>query len=91
MKKTGKKYLIAFVIMTVVSVVSLVLLGVTWVDKISYQNALENRYQKSYMSLKDNIDDIEVDLSKLVATTTYSSQKKLMQNIYTFMQIFDCS
>ena len=48
-----------------------------------YKNTLENRYQKSYLQLIDNVDDIEVDLSKLVATTSFESQKTIMQNIYT--------
>ncbi len=81
-KKSSKKILIAFIVMTVVAVAALVFLGVMWASKVTYQNALENSYQKSYMSLKDNIDDIEVDLSKLVATTTYTSQKNIMQSIY---------
>jgi len=84
MEKTSKnKYIISLVISAIIAVVSLVMLGVVWQDKTVYRNALENRYQHSYMSLIDNVDDIEVGLSKLVATTTYESQKNIMQTVYT--------
>ena len=35
------------------------------------------------MQLIDNVDDIEFNLSKLVATTSFDSQKTIMQSLYT--------
>ena len=79
----NKKFVFAFVLISICFVVVTILFVLAWLQRGQYKSALENRYHKSYVQLIDNIDDIEVDLSKLVATTSIASQQKIMQNIYT--------
>ncbi len=81
--KSKIKYGVIIAIALIIAIVSIVLMGVMYQEKTVYRNALENRYQRGYMSLIDNVDDIEVGLSKLVATTSFDSQKSIMQNVYT--------
>ncbi len=44
----------------------------------TYKNSLENNYKKSYYEVASNINDMEIDLSKIVATTDSSSLKTLL-------------
>jgi len=46
------------------------------------QVQLENNYKRNYYNFVDNINDIEVDITKLVATNSSSTQKKLLSKIY---------
>ncbi len=43
---------------------------------------LENTYMKSFYEMVDNINSLEVDLSKIVATNNISSQRELLSGIY---------
>ncbi|MBQ4557772.1 MAG: germination protein YpeB [Clostridia bacterium] len=72
---------LSFLIAVVLLLTSLVVW--CWIAKDGYQSKLENQYQKNYLQLKDNFDDLEVDLSKLIATTSYNSQKSILQSLYT--------
>ena len=76
-------WIVAFVAMLIIAVVASILMGVFYSKSAGYRNALENRYQSNYAQLINNVNDIEVDLSKLVATTSFDSQKALLQKIYT--------
>ncbi len=47
----------------------------------TYKNQLENGYTKSFYEVVSNINNLEVDMSKLVATTSLDSQRELLVNI----------
>lgn len=47
----------------------------------TYKNQLENNYSKSFYEVVSNINDLEVDMSKLIATTSLDSQRVLLTNI----------
>ena len=48
----------------------------------NYKTQLENNYMKSFYEMVDNINSLEVDLSKIVATNNISSQRELLSGIY---------
>lgn len=48
----------------------------------SYETQLENAYKKNFYEVVSNINDLEVDLSKIVATTDLNIQKELLTGIY---------
>ena len=48
----------------------------------TYKTQLENSYMKSFYEMVDNINTLEVDLSKIVATNDLSSQRVLLDDIY---------
>ncbi|MBE5738632.1 MAG: hypothetical protein E7354_02780 [Clostridiales bacterium] len=51
------------------------------VSSNTYKNQLENNYNKSFYEVVSNINDLEVDMSKIVATTSLDSQRELLTNI----------
>lgn len=48
-----------------------------------YSYKLENLYQKSFSELITNVNNIEVDLSKIIASTGVSTREKLYNEVYT--------
>ena len=48
----------------------------------NYKNQLENTYMKSFYEMVDNINSLEVDLSKIIATNNVDSQRELLAGIY---------
>ena len=48
----------------------------------NYKTQLENSYMKSFYEMVDNINSLEVDLSKIVATNNVNSQRELLSGIY---------
>ena len=48
----------------------------------TYSVQLENVYKRSLYELSTNIDDMEVNISKLVATNSADSQKKILTDLY---------
>ena len=76
-----KNVWIAFVIMLLLLASVCIILAVMVDRNKGYMRSLESQYQRAYMELIDNVDDIEVDLSKVVATTNLVSQQKLLQSI----------
>lgn len=48
----------------------------------NYRIQLENSYMKSFYEMVDNINSLEVDLSKIVATNNIASQRELLSGIY---------
>ena len=46
-----------------------------------YKTSLENIYQKSYYDLVESVNNIEMDMSKLLVTNTVSEQKILLDNL----------
>lgn len=60
---------------------SIILIG--FVSKSNlYGTQLENLYRRSFYELTQNVNDIELDISKLVATTSQNSQQKLLTTTY---------
>lgn len=49
----------------------------------TYSYKLENLYQKSFSELITNVNNIEVDLSKIIASTGISTREKLYNEVYT--------
>lgn len=47
----------------------------------AYKNQLENNYKKSYYEVVSNINDLEIDLSKIVATTDNGSLRTLLSGL----------
>ena len=47
-----------------------------------YKLQLENNYKKNFYELISDINSLEIDLSKLIATNSLSSQKELLTSIY---------
>lgn len=60
------------------SIFSLILINSNNTIRVS----LENVYQKSLNDLVKNIDDVEVGISKLVATNNSKTQKKILDDLY---------
>ncbi len=48
-----------------------------------YSNQLENVYKESLYQLVQNVDDLQVDMSKFVATTSQPMQREILINIRT--------
>lgn len=48
----------------------------------SYKNQLENSYMKAFYEMVDNVNTLEVNMSKVVATNSVDSQRELLANIY---------
>lgn len=48
----------------------------------TYKTQLENSYMKSFYEMVSNVNDLEVDISKLVATNSLDSQRELLSGIY---------
>ena len=44
----------------------------------NYRIQLENSYMKSFYEMVDNVNSLEVDLSKIVATNNITSQRELL-------------
>lgn len=82
MSKT-KKILIGIIVLFSLAIVALIISLVvvsTRLNKMQVQ--LENAYKRNYYNFADNINDIEVDITKLVATNSSDTQKKLLSKIY---------
>ena len=48
----------------------------------TYKTQLENAYMKSFYEMVDNVNTLEVNLSKIVATNSLDSQRELLTNVY---------
>lgn len=77
----NKGLIIAVSLLGSVSVIFGVLFLVFLSTSNTYKNQLENNYSKSFYEVVSNINDLEVDMSKLIATTSLDSQRVLLTNI----------
>ena len=77
----NKGLIIAVSLLGSVSVIFGVLFLVFLSTSNTYKNQLENNYSKSFYEVAGNINDLEVDMSKLIATTSLDSQRVLLTNI----------
>ena len=69
----------------VLGIAVLVLASLTTVFAIStatYKQQLNNVYNRNLYELVNNVNALEVDLSKLIATNSVSSQQTLLSDIY---------
>ena len=83
MKKKNKLFIILTTIFATTTVVFLCLFLSFCVTSATYQTQLENTYMKSFYELVDNVNTLEVDLSKVIATNKLSSQRELLDDIYS--------
>lgn len=73
------------IISSILSAVIIGLIGVLIyfiVKSHTYAVQLENTYKRAFYELASNIETVEVDLSKLVATNDTATQRDLLSNIY---------
>lgn len=81
-----KSYKTALVAVTIVCVSIIALLSSIlfyYINRYSvYGNELENIYKKNLYELVNNVNSVEVDISKIVATTSFDVQQKLLNSIY---------
>ncbi len=77
----NKGLIIAVSLLGSVSLIFGVLFLVFLSTSNTYKNQLENNYSKSFYEVVSNINDLEVDMSKLIATTSLDSQRVLLTNI----------
>ena len=52
------------------------------VTSSTYSTQLENLYKRSFYELSSNINDLEVDMSKLVAVNDVNTKREVLTNIY---------
>lgn len=62
--------------------VLMALLIVFIISSSTYKQQLNNVYNRNLYELVDNVNALEVDLSKLIATNSLSSQQTLLSDIY---------
>lgn len=72
---------LSVVLGTVIIVLS-IMLAVFVTKSDNYKLQLQNTYKKNLYEFVSNINSLEVDLSKLVATNSVKSQRQLLSNIY---------
>jgi len=86
MKETIKRLKSAVISLSVVLgtivVVLSVMLAVFVTKSDNYRLQLENGYKKNLYEFVGNINSLEVDLSKLIATNSTNSQREVLSNIY---------
>lgn len=81
-----KKSYNIFVTLTIVFATLTLVLGLLFLSYVMtsnmYKSKLENSYMKGFYEMVDNVNNIEVDLSKTIATTSLDSQRTLLNSIY---------
>ncbi|MGN0961671.1 MAG: PepSY1/2 domain-containing protein [Christensenellales bacterium] len=82
MKKTNKVLIYLTTIFGSLMIVFLCLFISFLATSTTYKNQLENSYMKSFYEMVDNVNTLEVNLSKIVATNNTDSQRELLSNIY---------
>ena len=82
MKKTIKTLTVLTTVFGALMVVFACLFLSFFVSSNTYRTQLENSYMRSFYEMVDNVNTLEVDLSKIVATTSLSSQRQLLSDIY---------
>ncbi len=81
--KKLKNAIIAISVVLGAVIAVLVAMLIVFVTKSNnYKLQLENGYKKNLYEFVSNINSLEVDLSKLVATNSTNSQRELLSNIY---------
>lgn len=81
MKKQNTGLIIFATIMSALAIIFLCLFLSFLGTSNNYKKELENAYMKNFYEMVSNINDLEVDMSKIVATTTADSQRELLNSI----------
>lgn len=82
MKKTNKVLICLTTIFSSLMIVFLCLFLSFLSASQTYKTQLENSYMKSFYEMVDNVNTLEVDLSKVIATNSVESQRELLSGIY---------
>lgn len=78
-----KKALISISIFCAVTIVALFCVLFSYLNTSNlYATQLENVYKKNLYELVSSVNSVEVDISKIVATTSFDTQQKLLNSIY---------
>ena len=72
----------AVVMMAITILLTLSALIVFIITTNTYSTQLENVYKRSFYELSSNINDLEVDMSKLVAVNDVGTKREVLTNIY---------
>ena len=83
MKKDNQVLIILTTIFATLTLIFLCLFLSYSSSSKTYKTQLENSYMKSFYEVVDNVNTLEVDLSKIVATNRLSTQRELLDDIYT--------
>jgi len=81
-KRLKNSIIILSIVLGGVIVALSVLLSLAIVRSENYKLQLENNYKKNFYELISDINSLEIDLSKLIATNSLTSQKELLTSIY---------
>lgn len=82
-KKQTKRNVTIFACVMIAIVVGLSALSIGLSASLNkYKMRLENVYRKNYFELINNLEDIEVGFTKLIATNSLSTQQQLLQEVY---------
>lgn len=80
-----KKTTIAITILSIVSAVAIIAIGIMWGVGMSNINSLktqlENVYQNNFYELTDNVNNLESNLSKLVSSKEKSYQQEMLSEV----------
>lgn len=82
MKRKIKALSILLMVFATATVIFLCLFLSYLATSQTYKNQLENSYMKSFYEMVDNVNNLEVGLSKIVATSSVDSQRELLSSIY---------
>lgn len=82
MKKTNKILIWLTTIFGTLSVIFVCLFLSYMSTSNTYKTQLENSYMKSFYEMVDNVNTLEVDLSKVIATSSVNGQRELLSGIY---------
>jgi len=81
-KKLKNSIIILSVVLGSVIVALSVMLTIFISKTNTYKLQLENNYKRNFYELISDINSLEIDLSKLIATNSLNSQKELLTSIY---------
>lgn len=83
MEKSYKTALIAVTIVCLTTILGLSAVLYYYLNQYgTYGRELESIYKKNLYELVNNVNSVEVDISKIVATTSFDTQQKLLNSIY---------
>lgn len=84
-KKTAAIVTIVSLSLTIVALITTLIIFI--VSTNIYATQLENVYMRSFYELSSNINDIEVDMSKLIATNSNTVKKDILTDIYNVCNV----
>lgn len=82
MKKTNKVFIVLTTVFASLFIVFLCLFLSFMATSNLYKKQLSNSYMKSFYEMVDNVNTLEVNLSKVIATNSVDSQRTLLSDIY---------